>query len=331
VTLDNGVWGIPVKIIVDSSQDISLYDATYYSWLYNGLCCTGDGSRMVVSLTQSGLHRLILMNWDGTTYVTPVNLPTSDASGISRRFLKVAMSSDGYKLTATLGSPTIYYSTWDPIAQNYTGFTPTLNTQVGDFYNITMDNDGKRIVFGGGVDRPCNVYYSNWDETARTFGEGIIINTQHINNPVFSGFCITSNLQNIFLISCEETVPSQCSKWDFSTNSYGKLFPLSTNDIKPDRQFGLLTRDDSMIFSTSRSDLNFVINSFDLTYLKLDPLSNIINCYTSLYIPAINQPTSAPKSVLMYYDFSNNSIVIDTGAVAVGGQHLQKLFLTPSV
>ena len=262
------------RLIFCNSQQ--LYFSTYSSGSWSsptpfGLQGVGGG-HVTLSVTDDG-NRLIVGDFSGHVFVYFWNSNTltydtyKQVSFDLNYLVSVSVSSDGSRIVASNHWGYIYSAYWDSNNNNYTTLTtlkPTSHRIWGDYTNLTMSNDGNIIVFGSGSYSLGPVYWSKWDNELKTFGPGIVINSQYDNNE-WSGFSISSDNQVIFMISANTSIPSQYSIFDYATKNFKNSIAISTSAIPlMNGRTGMwLSRDDSTIYYL---DYNGKISETSLTY-----------------------------------------------------------------
>lgn len=139
----------------------------------NGIACTAKCTRLVMaygsysaSTYSSAGTQLYWANISGMTNATAqTSLTLTNIENVSRGYLSLALSSDGSRLVAgdnnAGGTGYVYFSTWDPTANNYTALTPILDTRLEVRWGLALSADGNKLVYTGGN----NVYWSVWNGT----------------------------------------------------------------------------------------------------------------------------------------------------------------------
>ena len=182
-----------------------------------GVCCTADGSRLVIS-RRSGT--LLYATWGGSAYVSA----TATGFGQGTSDGGVSMTPDGKILVLATGHTTgnnyIFFSVWNTSTNNYTTFTSV--STLGRWFGMDITPDGSRIAY---TDIVANTaYYSVWNNATQTYGSQTAITT--VNSSVRRiAFSKDGNLLFVGNNNATATTGFQYAIWNGTAFSSLTSFP----------------------------------------------------------------------------------------------------------
>ena len=220
------------------------FGTTYAVQKYYFRCSlTADGKRGVTCneydiSSGTGIGRVYFFTWTGSAPSTPVL--TQDT--VQRNYRGVAITPDGSRLVACADT-SVFFATWDTVANNYTTFTQTIDTKTStyapktSFEGIGISNSGDRIVYGDGRTdlESLGWYISYWNGT--NYDQSVMFKSfnparSSANKCAPRSACFSDDASILFLSYYNDLSGSiQYGTYDSSLNTYSNFKYISTTLI----------------------------------------------------------------------------------------------------
>ena len=244
------VWGTSGTFTAYNYNGSSWGSSAVGSVTGTGLCCTADGSRLVVS---SGTSPIVYF-WDGSQY----SGATTTGLGLSSNGL--AMTPDGRVLVVAKGHGStasyVYYSFWNSTANNYTTFVQVPCT-AKRWKEVDITPDGTRISYTSYQDSVS--YYSIWNDGSKTFGNEAQFTT---TGAVINGVMRFSKDGNIAFSMGRDNRTLQYAIWNGT--SYSQMTVAATSTTLGDYT-GLFVGWDNILYFSFWSNTSIIKLPFSVS------------------------------------------------------------------
>jgi len=234
-----------------------------------GLCCTADGSRLVISC-RARTGSILYATWNGTAYVgaTATGFGQSTSEGVS-------MTPDGSILVVASGSGTsnnyVYFSYWDKTAKNYTTFK-SFSTS-GRWFGVDITTDGKMVAYTDNVSNTA--YYSVWNNATQTYDTQTAITT--LNTGVYRiAFSKDGNLLFIGISNANSSTGFQYAVWNGTSFSSLTSFPSGVVPVNF-LNTGMVVGWDNTVYISAYGNTYTSILKFKYNVMNQYSVSNFYN------------------------------------------------------